>query len=123
MNSQTQTKDTAAIAAASPCTRLRPTTRGRRVLAALVAAPVAAALAWGALGSQAAVADSASSEAGVTFDAVTVAEGDSLWRIAQQVAPEADPREVVDAIVSLNQLPSSLVAAGDVLSIPVQYSK
>ena len=42
--------------------------------------------------------------------------GESLWSIAEQVAPEADPRDVVDAIVRLNALDGVTVSAGPVSS-------
>lgn len=104
-------------------TRLRMTARGRRVLAAIIAAPVALALGWVALGASSAVADTETSAADrVTFETVTVGEGDSLWAIAAEVAPNEDPRDVVDKIAELNQLGSSLVDVGDVLAIPTEYS-
>ena len=39
--------------------------------------------------------------AGCDHDELVVAEpGDSLWSIAQRLAPDADPREVVDALAA-----------------------
>jgi hypothetical protein len=37
---------------------------------------------------------------------VVVAPGDTVWSIASTVAPEADPRPIVDAIVEANGSPS-----------------
>lgn len=103
-------------------TRLRLTARGRRVLAALAAVPVAAAIALAALGGGSAIAtDSAGAPAG-SFAEITVMPGDSLWSIAQEVAPAADPRDVVDAIARLNALESSSVAAGQRLAIQAEYA-
>ncbi|WP_309068090.1 LysM peptidoglycan-binding domain-containing protein [Microbacterium sp.] len=105
--------------AVAPATRLRLTRRGRRVLAALAAAPVAAGLALAVMNGGGALASRDAGAPVGTFATVTVMPGDSLWSIAEDVAPAADPRDVVDAIVALNQLPSSSVAAGERLSIPV----
>ena len=57
-----------------------------------------------------------------TFAEVTVMPGDSLWSIAQALAPEADPRDVVDAIIRLNALPSGSLVAGQSLAVPLEYS-
>jgi hypothetical protein len=107
---------------AAPTTRLRLTRRGRRVLAALAAAPVAVGLAIATIGGGSALASREDGAPAGTFTSVTVMPGDSLWSIAEDVAPAADPRDVVDAIMALNQLSSSSVAAGERLAVPAEYS-
>ena len=52
---------------------------------------------------------------------MTVAVGDSLWSIAEDIAPERDPRDVVDEIVRLNALDSVVVQAGQSIAIPAAY--
>lgn len=47
-----------------------------------------------------------------------VAPGDTLWALAQQVAPGADPRETVDRIMRLNGLQGVDVQVGTVLLLP-----
>lgn len=47
--------------------------------------------------------------------------GESLWSIAEEVAPAADPRDVVDAIIRLNALGSGQLEAGQTLAIPAEY--
>jgi Tfp pilus assembly protein FimV len=47
-----------------------------------------------------------------------VVSGDTLWSIAQQVAPEQDPRPVVDGMIEANGLHGGL-QAGQELLIPV----
>jgi Tfp pilus assembly protein FimV len=47
-----------------------------------------------------------------------VAPGDTLWSIAQRVAPGQDPRPVVDGLIEANDLGGGL-QAGQELSIPV----
>ena len=103
-------------------TRLRLTVRGRRVLAALAAAPLVAVIGFGVLSGGAALASREDSAPVGTFDTVTVMAGDTLWDIAEAVAPEADPRDVVDEILHLNQLPGSDIAAGQEIAIPAAYS-
>lgn len=103
-------------------TRLRLTARGRRVLTTLVALPVAVALSAAILGSGAALAARAGGVPGASFVTVTVASGESLWSIAEAVAPDADPRDVVDGIIRLNALDGAGVAAGQTLAIPAEYA-
>ncbi|HEV2917846.1 MAG TPA: LysM peptidoglycan-binding domain-containing protein [Actinomycetota bacterium] len=47
-----------------------------------------------------------------------VESGDTLWSIAQHVAPGRDPRPVVDGLIKANDLRGGL-QAGQELSIPV----
>jgi Tfp pilus assembly protein FimV len=47
-----------------------------------------------------------------------VVSGDTLWSIAQQVAPGQDPRPVVDEMIEANDLHGGL-QAGQELVIPV----
>jgi Tfp pilus assembly protein FimV len=47
-----------------------------------------------------------------------VVSGDTLWSIAQQVAPGQDPRPVVDGMIEANGLHGGL-QAGQELLIPV----
>jgi LysM repeat protein len=49
---------------------------------------------------------------------VVVQEGESLWTIAQTVAPNADPRAVIHDIKSRNGLQSSVVHVGQALQVP-----
>uniref|UniRef100_UPI001C20F448 LysM peptidoglycan-binding domain-containing protein n=1 Tax=Modestobacter excelsi TaxID=2213161 RepID=UPI001C20F448 len=49
---------------------------------------------------------------------VVVQPGDTLWSLAQEVAPGEDPRAVVDAIVDLNGLEDVDLLPGAVLQLP-----
>jgi len=49
---------------------------------------------------------------------MTVGAGDSLWSIAQQADPGADPRTEVQRIRTLNGLRSDVVSEGVVLKVP-----
>jgi hypothetical protein len=96
---------------ADPTTRSRPrastaTFRRRRVAAAVlgVVLVLVVAQAGGALGdSPLAVSErrpaSAPAAAGSGFTTYVVESGDSLWSIAEHLAPGEDPRPIVDALV------------------------
>ncbi len=101
-------------------TRLRLTSRGRAVLLALAAVPLAIGLALAALSGGAAYAGGEVSTA--SFETVTVMPGDTLWSIAQEVAPGVDPREVVHEIETLNVLNGGVLMVGDELAIPAAYA-
>jgi hypothetical protein len=103
---------------AMPHVRTRLTRRGRVVLGALVVVPLMIGGAVFATNAGAAAGVQGSSS---TFRLVTVHVGDSLWSIAQHVAPHVDPRDAIIAIADLNGLSSSVVQAGEQLAIPHQY--
>jgi hypothetical protein len=109
-----------AEAAVAPRTRLRITRRGRLVLTALVATPLVLGAGLVALNGGAAVASKDAS--GTAFEYVTVSSGQSLWDLAEEIAPSADPRDVIASVVDLNRLPTSDVAAGQQLAVPAEYA-
>jgi hypothetical protein len=49
---------------------------------------------------------------------IVVQPGQTLWSIAQQVAPNADRRDTIARIVELNALPNSSVSAGARIAVP-----
>jgi Tfp pilus assembly protein FimV len=104
-------------------TRLRITARGRRVLTAVAATPIVVAAVVGVLSGGAALASRETGAPAGSFQTVTVSAGDSLWSIAEEVAPGHDPRDVVDAIVRLNALDGASVVAGERLAIPATYTQ
>lgn len=106
---------------ASRAPRLRLTKRGRAVLLFLAATPLVIAALFFALNGGGAHASLEGSDA--AFSYVTVGSGESLWQVAQQIAPNADPRDVIEQIMQLNQLDSADVYAGAQLAIPAQYAK
>ena len=62
-----------------------------------------------------------SSGGSATIADVTVQSGDTLWSIAQQADPGADPRSVIEQIRQLNGLDGDVVAAGAVLRVPTSH--
>ena len=90
---------------------LRLTVRGRLLVALLAGL----AIVMGALAVTArveALREPASPVPASAPAAVVVAPGESLWTIAERVAPDRDPRVVVDQLRRLNQLPTTDVRAG-----------
>lgn len=104
----------------TPAPRLRLTTRGRIVFTTLAAAPLVALAVFLGLGGGDAVASQ--QETGAELEYVSIAPGQSLWQLAEQIAPQADPREVVADILSLNRLETADVQPGQELAIPAQYA-
>ncbi|MGI9823439.1 LysM peptidoglycan-binding domain-containing protein [Agromyces sp. Marseille-Q5079] len=110
------------IAYAHPTTadvrsRLRLTRRGRVVLTVLSAIPIVVLATSLVLGSGGAAAEvDAPSNVGLSY--LTVADGESLWGIAESLAPNSDPREVISEIMRLNGLDDSTVQPGQRLALP-----
>jgi hypothetical protein len=104
---------------ASAPTRLRLTRRGRIVFTTLGAVPLVAWAVITVLGSGGAAADAGAELSARTFEYVTVHQGDSLWAIAESIAPHDDPREVIDEIIRLNGLDDAMVEPGQRLALPV----
>lgn len=100
-----------------PRTRLRLTRRGRVVLTTLAALPLVLWAAVVVLGAGTAAAGPAEL-AGASFEYLTVGSGDTLWEIAVGVDPDADPRVVIDEIIRLNGLDTSVVEPGQRLALP-----
>ena len=91
---------------------LRLTNRGAGVLAVAVAVTALALIgtAWLSLPRPAATASLGRAPA-----TVTVRSGDSLWSIAERVAPRRDPRAEVDALQRANHLRDTGLVPGQVL--------
>ena len=95
--------------------RTRLTRRGRLVLLVLAVGILLVAISVGRAGSQAATA----TETGPTLQQTTVQQGETLWAVAQRIAPDNDPREVVAQIRRINHLESSSLRVGQQLLLPV----
>jgi nucleoid-associated protein YgaU len=95
---------------------VRLTGRGRVVVLLVLVAVCVLGFSLGHVSTQAA---SSTGRAQVT--AVTVERGETLWRLAQRVAPHTDPRLVVAAIERANHLHGAEVFAGQSLVVPVAH--
>ena len=106
--------------AEAPPAEVRLTRRGRLARSAVVALLLVASslLLMGRLVGEPVRADVSAGLAPVVTHSVVVEQGDSLWNIAQRLAPSQDPREVVHEIRQLNGLRSNLIQPGQVLLVP-----
>lgn len=106
--------------AATRAPRLRLTKRGRGVLTSLVALPlVVAAFAFALNGG---VATATVEGSTVPLEYVTIGAGETMWQLALDIAPDADPRDVIAEVLSFNQLQSSVLKPGQQLALPPEYS-
>lgn len=94
--------------AATPA--LRMTRRGRLVVLALALLVVLLPGAWRAMAT--------AQVEGPTTVAVTVQPGDTLWGIAADIDPGADPRALIAEIREMNALTQSGLVPGQVLVVP-----
>ncbi len=101
---------------------LQLTRRGRLVAGLLASLVLAVAIAAGVLliGHQALAGEHAQV---VPATSRIVLPGETLWSIAQDVAPGQDPRETVERLVEFNALPSAGVQAGQQVAIPGDLSQ
>jgi hypothetical protein len=107
-----------AITMGATAPRLRLTKRGRNLLLTLASAPLVVAAFWFALNGGGATA---TLDGTTEYSTVTVQPGDSLWSIAESVAPNADPRDVIIELMQFNSLSTADVPAGFELAIPPKY--
>jgi len=113
-----------------PDTRLAPhrntvrlTRRGRIVVAVMltVASLSLVVLAWLAIAARAAQAADGGQPPGAVYQNLTsivVHPGQTLWSIASQAEPSADPRVVMQQIIDLNALAGTSVEPGQRLWVP-----
>ena len=101
--------------AGRPAAGLRLTRRGRRLVAGL---SLAAGIGIALVAATTVVGDERGGLQPVGDSSVVVRSGDTLWSIAVAVAPEEDTREVVDAIVEVNDLEGVGLVPGQVLQLP-----
>jgi LysM domain-containing protein len=97
---------------------LRLTRRGRAVLRALLVLALVGLMTAAALlmAHRADAADAPGPR--VVVQHHVVLPGETLWGIATELAPGADPRDTIASIVEFNALQSSAVHAGQDLAIP-----
>ena len=93
---------------------VRLTRRGRVVVLLALVTLILTAFSLGRVGSEAAPAGFGTA----TTSSTVVRPGESLWAVAKRIAPDNDPRAVIDQIAELNNLSSSGLQAGQLLVIP-----
>lgn len=103
-------------------TRLRLTKRGRVVFTTLISLLIVVALFWLSFAFSSGATASAE-PATASFETVSVAYGESLWQIAARIAPDEDPRDVIDELIRLNHLSESMLRPGQILAVPLRLSE
>lgn len=101
-------------------TRLVLTRRGRRVISFLIALPLAIGALFAAVSAGDAAATDTAASSTSTLTWITVEPGETLWSLAEELAPTKDPRDVIAEIVSLNQLHSEL-QPGQHIALPAGF--
>jgi hypothetical protein len=117
MSTMTSTLTTAGTDAAHAEHGVRLTRRGRTLAVLLLAGVLFGAFSLGRSASEA--TGGAADSAGPALVQTTVQPGESLWSVAQRIAPDNDPREVIAQIRRLNDLESSQLLVGQQLLLPV----
>jgi hypothetical protein len=97
--------------------RLRMTRRGRALLLVIVAAPVVVLALFFGINAGGATATTSSTP----LQTITMPAGESLWQVATEIAPKADPRDFIADVVAVNQLASTNVQPGQALQVPAKY--
>ncbi len=105
-----------------PKSHLRLTKRGRAVFTTLAAIPLVIAAFLMVINGGGAQATLETAQPGVDYEYVTIEAGESLWAIAGDIAPTADPRDVVVDILAFNGMSSAELFPGQRLAIPTKYS-
>ena len=93
---------------------VRVTRRGRMLLLTLLVGLLVTAFSLGRVGSQAAT----TARATPVLQQTTVHAGETLWAVARRIAPDNDPREVVQQLRSLNHLERTSLQIGQQLLLP-----
>ncbi|MDA3147919.1 LysM peptidoglycan-binding domain-containing protein [Leucobacter sp. UCMA 4100] len=104
-------------------TTLRLTRRGRLVFSTLAASVVVAGIALGALFFPSSAQASIENTDPVAFEYIVAEPGDSLWSLAQRIAPGVDTRDVVYDLKRLNQLEGSDIVVGQEIAVPLNYTE
>jgi len=94
--------------------RVRVTRRGRLILVLSMAVLLLAAFSLGRTRSDAAQQIAPRAPLAQT----TVHAGDTLWSVAKRIAPQNDPRDVVEQIREVNHLGTAQLKAGQQLLLP-----
>jgi len=119
-------RHSAAVPGTRPAPRrntVRLTRRGRLVVTLMLTAVSLSVvvLAWMAIAARAAQASDGGQSPGAVYQnltSVVVHPGQTLWSIASQAEPTADPRAVMQQIIDLNSLRGTSVVPGQRLWVP-----
>jgi len=100
--------------------RVRLTARGRLLTRLAVIASLSILLLSGFAAMTGATAGSTETAISTPYVKVSVKPGDTLWSIAESIAPSGDRRSLVADIVEINHLSSPELQAGQKIYIPTR---
>ena len=100
--------------------RVRLTPRGRLLTRLAVIASLSILLLSGFAAMTGATAGSTETAISTPYVKVSVKPGDTLWSIAESIAPSGDRRSLVADIVEINRLTSPELQAGQKIYIPTR---
>jgi LysM domain len=106
------------VSPSSATSPLQLTRRGRIVVAVMAALLVAGLLLAGAGAAQATGHSASQRATGPNLARVVVRPGQTLWSVAENADPNADPRLVIQQVAQLNALTSDNLVAGQRLWVP-----
>ena len=104
----------ASVCRPAPTAGTHLTRRGRLLAVLLLVGLLFSAFSLGRAGTEAAT----SPEPAAAVVQTTVQPGESLWTVAQRIAPQSDPRDVVEQLRRLNDLSGSGLQSGQQLLLP-----
>lgn len=105
---------------ASNTERFAPRSRAHAIQRRLIALVVFVGAIFAFIAGQGAAEASIEPAGATNLLYVTILQGESLWSIANEVAPNADPRQFVEDVMIANGLDSADVLPGQRIAIPQQ---
>lgn len=108
------------MSTASNAQRFAPRSRAHAIQRRLIALAVLVGALFAFIAGQGAASASNDPVVATTPLYITITEGQSLWSIAEELAPNSDPREFIDKVIIANALSSAAVQPGQRIAIPQQ---
>lgn len=106
------------MSTAANTSRFAPRSRAHAIQRRLIAVAVLAGAVFAFLVGQGAASASNEPVSASNLLYVTIVEGQSLWSLADELAPNADPRQFVEDVITTNGLDSASVQPGQRIAIP-----
>ena len=106
------------MATASNTARFAPRSHAHAIQRRLIALVVLVGAIFAFIAGQGAAKASIEPGTATTLLYVTIQQGESLWSIADELAPKSDPRQFVEDVMIANGLDSADVQPGQRIAIP-----
>lgn len=106
------------MSTAANTSRFAPRSRAHAIQRRLIAVAVLFGAVFALLVGQGAASASNQPVSASSLLYVTILEGQSLWSLAEELEPDADPRQFVEEVMTTNGLESASVQPGQRIAIP-----